>query len=61
PVGSRQVRTIEAWGNGGQYLIIIPEWNMTVTFTAGNYNLFPEMEIPLEILEEYILPAVQAD
>ncbi len=57
-VGSTQISTIEAWGNGGQFLIIIPELDMTVTFTSGNYNLFPEMEKPFEILNNYILPAV---
>ncbi len=57
-IGNKEVRTIEAWGNGGQFLIIIPELAMTVTFTSGNYNLFPEMEMPFEILNNYILPAV---
>jgi len=59
-VGGKQMKTIEAWGNGGQFLIIIPEAEMTITFTGGNYNLFPEMEEkPFEILENYILPAVE--
>ena len=59
-IGDKQVNTIEAWGNGGQFLIIIPEIEMTITFTGGNYNLFPEMEEkPFEILEKYILPAVE--
>ena len=59
-VNGKRMKTIEAWGNGGQFLIVIPEIEMTITFTGGNYNLFPEMqEIPFEILEEYILPAVE--
>ena len=59
-VGGKKMKTIEAWGNGGQLLIIIPEIKMTITFTGGNYNLFPEMEEkPFEILNTYILPAVQ--
>lgn len=59
-VGGKKMKTIEAWGNGGQFLIIIPEVEMTITFTGGNYNLFPEMEEkPFEILEKYILPAVK--
>lgn len=57
-IGDKKVQTIEAWGNGGQFLIIIPELDMTITFTGGNYNLFPEMERPFEILNTYILPAV---
>ncbi len=59
-VGGKPMKTIEAWGNGGQFLIIIPEANMTITFTGGNYNLFPEMEDkPFSLLENYILPAVE--
>ena len=59
-VGGKQMRTIEAWGNGGQFLIIIPEIEMTITFTGGNYNLFPLMEDrPFSILNKYILPAVR--
>ncbi|MEM1339876.1 MAG: serine hydrolase [Bacteroidota bacterium] len=61
-VGGKNMKTIEAWGNGGQFLIIIPEIEMTITFTGGNYNLFPEMEDkPFEILEKYILPAVRLE
>ncbi|MGS2762051.1 serine hydrolase domain-containing protein [Sinomicrobium sp. M5D2P9] len=59
-IGGKQVKTIEAWGNGGQFLIIIPEIEMTITITSGNYNLFPDMEeIPFSILDTYILPAVK--
>lgn len=58
-VGGKKMKTIEAWGNGGQFLIIIPEVKMTLTFTGGNYNLFPEMEEkPFDLLETYIFPAV---
>ncbi len=61
-VGGKRMKTIEAWGNGGQFLIIIPEIEMTITMTGGNYNLFPEMEDrPFSILNEYILPAVQLE
>ena len=59
-VGGKKMKTIEAWGNGGQFLIIIPEIEMTIGFTGGNYNLVPEMEEkPFELLEKYILPAVE--
>ncbi len=58
-VNGQEFRTIEAWGNGGQFLIVIPALKMTVTFTGGNYNIFPEMEDkPFAILDQYILPAV---
>lgn len=61
-VDGKQMKTVEAWGNGGQFLIIIPEIEMTITMTVGNYNLYPDMEDrPFSILNEYILPAVQLE
>ena len=59
-VGGKKMKSIEAWGNGGQFLIIIPQIDMTITFTGGNYNLYPEMEKGFKLLEQYILPAVKS-
>ena len=61
-IQGKTYQSIEAWGNGGQFLIIIPALNMCVSFTGGNYNLFPEMEErPFRILEEYIFPSIKVD
>jgi CubicO group peptidase (beta-lactamase class C family) len=57
-VAGKSMQSIEAWGNGGQFLIIIPEIDMTITFTGGNYNVYPEMERGFKLLEQYIFPAV---
>lgn len=35
--GGRSYREYEASGNGGQLLIVVPELDLTVVFTAGNY------------------------
>lgn len=37
-VGERAYREYEANGNGGQFVIVIPELELVVTFTAGNYG-----------------------
>lgn len=58
-VGGKIMKSVEAWGNGGQFLIIIPEIDMTITLTGGNYNVYPEMERGFKLLEQYVFPAVK--
>lgn len=36
-VGDRVVEEYEANGNGGQFLIVVPEYDLVVVFTGGNY------------------------
>ena len=36
--GGRSYRTYEASGNGGQLLIVVPELDLVVVFTGGNYR-----------------------
>lgn len=40
-VDGRTYRVINAGGNGGQLLIVVPQLDLDVMVTAGNYNQFP--------------------
>lgn len=37
-VGGRTIETYEANGNGGQFLIVAPEYDLVVVITGGNYG-----------------------
>lgn len=37
-VGGRAVRTYAATGNGGQILLVVPDYELAVVFTGGNYG-----------------------
>lgn len=58
-VEGRRVRSFEAWGNGGQFIMVFPSLDLVAVFTGENYGLFPEMEQPFEIIDQYILPAMK--
>ncbi|MBX2875594.1 MAG: beta-lactamase family protein [Saprospiraceae bacterium] len=47
-----------ASGNGGQYIMILPDWDMVVVFTGGNYSTW-RGKLPLEILLKFILPSFE--
>jgi CubicO group peptidase (beta-lactamase class C family) len=55
-VGSDRITAYWASGNGGQYIIVLPDARMVVVFTGGNYNS-PLAGQPFEMLTRYILPA----
>jgi CubicO group peptidase (beta-lactamase class C family) len=57
-IGACRTRSYEAWGNGGQFIMVFPSLRLVVVFTGENYGKFPEMELPFELVDRYILPAV---
>ncbi len=59
-VGGRTYRRAEANGNGGQLVIIIPDLDMVVMFTAANYANYPTWaRFRDELVPEFIIPAVR--
>jgi CubicO group peptidase (beta-lactamase class C family) len=57
--GERTIRSFEAWGNGGQFIMVFPSLELVAVFTGENYGRFPEMEQPFEMVDKYILPATR--
>jgi CubicO group peptidase (beta-lactamase class C family) len=55
-IGDELITAYWASGNGGQYIIILPDVAMVVVFTGGNYNS-PLAGQPFGMLTKYILPA----
>ncbi len=56
PIGDELITAYWASGNGGQYIIILPDIEMVVVFTGGNYNSALASQ-PFRMLTHYILPA----
>ena len=51
----KQIKSIEARGNGGQYIFVLPSLKTVVIVTAGNYRNGKTQQ-PEMIFEKYILP-----
>lgn len=56
--GGKRLRSIEAWGNGGQFIMVFPTLALVAVFTGENYGKFPQTEQPFLLLDDYILPAI---
>jgi CubicO group peptidase (beta-lactamase class C family) len=50
-------RLVACMGNGGQRLIVLPDLDVTVAITAGNYDNPDQWRTPVALLEQVILPA----
>ncbi|TCB98428.1 class C beta-lactamase-related serine hydrolase [Micromonospora zingiberis] len=51
-------RVVAAVGNGGQRLFVLPELDLSVAVTAGNYDDPEHWRTPATLLEQVILPAL---
>jgi CubicO group peptidase (beta-lactamase class C family) len=58
-VGDRVIASVEARGNGGQYIFIVPELDIVAVITAGNYRGGLEMTRQSQrMFASYVLPAL---
>ncbi len=58
-VNGETIRSFEAWGNGGQFIMVFRSLDLVAVFTGENYGRFPEMERPFEMMDRYLLPAIR--
>mgnify|MGYP001951232300 CR=1 FL=1 len=56
-VKGRKIKSVEARGNGGQYIFVVPELEIICVITAGNYRNGKTKQ-PEKIFNNYILPAI---
>jgi CubicO group peptidase (beta-lactamase class C family) len=57
--GVRREQTINAVGNGGQRLFLLPRLELVVAITAGNYDDPNQGRPPMVVLRDLILPALR--
>ena len=56
----RSYRSFEITGNGGQYIIVVPELELSVVFTGGNYRMgYVWGRWRDEYVGEHLIPALQ--
>jgi CubicO group peptidase (beta-lactamase class C family) len=53
-VGSRRLDWVSAMGNGGQRLFLLPELDLVVVVTAGNYNQSDSWRAPMEVFRSVV-------
>ncbi|RDC63448.1 serine hydrolase domain-containing protein [Adhaeribacter pallidiroseus] len=56
-LSGKKIISLGAWGNGGQFILAIPQLKIVGVFTAGNYER-GDMGNTLDYFQEVILPSI---
>ena len=59
-IDTQSVKVIHSWGNGGQFIFVIPSLESVVVFTGSNQGNFSKQKQPFDVLHKYVLPALMA-
>jgi CubicO group peptidase (beta-lactamase class C family) len=61
PVREGRVLSFQARGNGGQWIVVLPEFGAVVAFTGHAYNADAATQLaPLELLQRHLVPMLRA-
>jgi CubicO group peptidase (beta-lactamase class C family) len=58
-IANRKIDWFEAYGLGGQRIIVIPTLDLVVIFTTGRYNIVDRWKVTEDLLNNFILPAIR--
>ena len=57
-VNGKVIETFFAWGRGGQFIFVLPEFDLVAVFTSRPYDNSYGVLLPLGIVPNYIIPAM---
>lgn len=59
-LGEMSVPVSHTWGNGGQFIFVVPSLDIVIVFTGSNYGNIDKQKQAFEIMHKYLLPAASA-